>query len=197
LSFGSFRRQRFWTAEIIEKLRLVAQVFASALARKRASEALQLKNRYINTILEQAPIGFAVHTVDDGLGRFVSARFEEIYGVPPGTIDSYTTFFDKVWPHNPDFREQIRGRVTSDMTSGDPSRMHWENVPVWSADGEIRYITALNIPVLDQNLMVSTVRDVTARVRAQQALRKAKSDSEASSKDPLRASIGPPWKGKS
>ena len=79
--------------------------------RKQAEEALRQRNQYIETILEQAPIGFAVHTIDDGVVRFVSARFEEIYGVPRGTITSFDDFFDKVWPNDPCFREQIRRRV--------------------------------------------------------------------------------------
>jgi PAS domain S-box-containing protein len=138
-----------------------------------AEEALRQRNRYIETIFEEAPIGFAVHTVDDGVARFVSARFEEIYGVPRGAIDSHYTFFDKVWPYDPDLREQVRSRVVADMSSGDASRMHWENVPVQTADGKTRYINAMNIPVLDQNLMVSTVQDVTERIRAEVELKDA------------------------
>jgi PAS domain S-box-containing protein len=136
-----------------------------------AEEALRLRNQYIETILEQAPIGFAIHTINDGVGQFVSARFEEIYGVPRGTIDSHYTFFDKVWPDRPDLREEIRRRVVADMDSGDAPRMRWENIPVPLRSGETRYITAMNIPVLDQNLMVSTVQDVTERVRAEEDLR--------------------------
>jgi PAS domain S-box-containing protein len=139
--------------------------------RKRAEAELRHRNRYIETVLEESPIGFAVHTIDDGVARFVSARFEEIYCVPRGTIDSHYTFFDKVWPYDPDLREQIRDRVVADMTSGDASRMHWENVPVRSATGEIRYIAAMNIPVPEENVVVSTVQDVTEHVRAQEALR--------------------------
>ena len=141
--------------------------------RKRAEEALRQRNQYIETVLEQAPIGFAIHTIDDGVGQFVSARFEEIYGVRRGTIDSHYTFFDKVWPNHPDLREEIRRRVVADMASGDARRMCWENVPVPLRSGETRYITAMNIPVLDQNLMVSTVQDVTERVRAEEALRQS------------------------
>jgi PAS domain S-box-containing protein len=141
--------------------------------RKQAEAAMRQRNRYIETILEKSPIGFAIHTIDDGVGRFISARYEEIYGVPRGTIDSHYTFFDKVWPHDPDLREEIRRRVVADMESEDPSRMCWENVPVPTAIGETRYITAINIPLLDQNLMVSTVQDVTEQVRAQRALRES------------------------
>ena len=138
--------------------------------RKQAEATLRQRNRYIETILEESPIGFAIHTIDDGVGRFVSARYEEIYGVPRGTIDSHYTFFDKVWPFDPELREQIRRRVVADMASGDASRMHWEKIPVQAATGETRYINAMNIPVLEQNLMVSTVQDVTEQVRAQAAL---------------------------
>ncbi len=148
-------------------------------ARKRVEESLLQRNHYIETILEQAPIGFAIHTIDDGVGRFVSARYEEFYGVPKGTIDSHASFFDRVWPNHPELREEIRRRVVADMTSGDARRMCWENVPVPPRSGETRYITAMNIPVLDQNLMISTVQDVTARVRALEALRESESINRA------------------
>ena len=103
---------------------------ATSPSAQRAEEELRQRNRYIEAILERAPIGFAVHTIDDGVGRFVSARFEEIYGVARGTIDSHFTFFENVWPRDPVLRDEIRRRVVADMSSGDPARMQWENIPV-------------------------------------------------------------------
>jgi PAS domain S-box-containing protein len=152
--------------------RLIYAAARDVTEQKRAEEALRQRTRYIETVLEQAPIGFAVHAIDDGVARFVSARFEEIYGVQRGALDSHYTFFDKVWPNHPDLREEIRQRVVADMASGDARRMCWENIPVPLRSGETRYITAMNIPVLDQNLMVSTVQDVTEKVRAEEGLRK-------------------------
>src|SRR5207342_3503014 len=35
LSFGSLRRERTWPAELLERMRLLAEVFGNALARKR------------------------------------------------------------------------------------------------------------------------------------------------------------------
>ena len=141
--------------------------------RKTAEETLRKRNEYIETVLEQAPIGFEAHTIDDGVVGFVSARFEEIYKVPRGTVTSFNDFFEKVWSHDPVFQEEIRRRVMADVASGDPSRMHWDNVPIKLASGEIQYITAKNIPVPEQNLMVSTVQDVTERVQAEESLRRA------------------------
>jgi PAS domain S-box-containing protein len=137
---------------------------------KQLEEALRQRNQYIETVFEEAPIGFAVHGIDDGVGRFVSARYEEIYGVRRGTIKSHHTFFETVWPNHPELREEIQRRVVADMASGDASRMHWENVPIPLPSGETRYITAMNIPVPSQNLIVSTVQDVSKRVQAENAL---------------------------
>jgi transcriptional regulator with GAF, ATPase, and Fis domain len=41
LTFGTLRQERCWETEIVNRLRLVAQVFASALARKRGDEELR------------------------------------------------------------------------------------------------------------------------------------------------------------
>ena len=141
--------------------------------RKQAEEALRQRNQYIETILEKSPIGFAVYTIDDGVVRFVSARFEEIYRVPRGTITSYDNFFQEVWAHDPVFREELKRRVAADLASGDPGRLRYENLPVVLASGETRYITAVGIPIAGQNLMVSTVQDVTDRVRAEAELRRS------------------------
>lgn len=41
LSFGSVRRERTWPEELLERMGLLAQIFGSALARKRAQEELK------------------------------------------------------------------------------------------------------------------------------------------------------------
>ncbi len=140
--------------------------------RKRAEEALQKQNRFIQTILDHAPIGFAVNTINDGAFQYVNARFEEIYGVPRGALRSVENFFDLVYP-DPVYREELRARIMADIASGDPTRMCWEDVSFTARTGESKVVTAVNIPLLDQNLMVSTVMDVTRRKRGEEALRLA------------------------
>jgi PAS domain S-box-containing protein len=140
--------------------------------RVRADEALRARNRYIETILENSPIGFAVNTIRDGKTVFVASKFAEIYGVPPSRATSVEEFFEMVYP-DPVFREEIRARIMADMASGDPGRMHWENIPVTTAGGEKKFVTATNIPLPEQDLMVSTVQDVTAQHRAEEARRES------------------------
>ncbi len=92
--------------------------------------------------------------------------------MPHGSLQSVEEFFEKVYL-DPVFREQIRARIMADMASGDAARMRWEDLPITTAAGEKKFVTAINIPLLDQNLMVSTVQDVTTRHRAEGALRES------------------------
>ena len=137
--------------------------------RKRAEEELRKRNAFVESLLENAPIGFAVHTVDDGQPVFVGRNFEKIYGVAAGSVHDTAEFFEKVYL-DPVQREQMRQRIMADMASGDPARMRWENIPIRTQAGEDKVITAINIPVPEQNLMISTVQDVTEGHRAQLAL---------------------------
>ncbi|MDG4475635.1 ATP-binding protein [Thiovibrio frasassiensis] len=49
--------------------------------------------------------------------------------------------------------------------SGDPSRMQWEDVPIFRAGEETAYIVARNMSIPGQEMMISTVWDVTDRKR--------------------------------
>ena len=140
--------------------------------RKRAEEALRKQNRFTQTILDHAPIGFAVNSISDGAFQYVNAHFEEVYGVPRGALRSVENFFELVYP-DPVYREELRARIMADLASGDPTRMCWEDVPFTTRTGESKVVTAVNIPFPDQNLMVSTVMDVTHRKRAEAALRES------------------------
>ncbi|MHB8840005.1 MAG: PAS domain S-box protein, partial [Gemmatimonadaceae bacterium] len=136
-------------------------------ARRSAEEALKERNRFVEALLEHAPVGFAVNTISDGTPVFVSKKFEHIYGVAEGSITSVDDFFERVYP-DPVIREQMRSRIMADMMSGDIRRMHWDDVPLTLSNGERRYVNAMNIPLIEQDLMISTVQDVTARKRAEE-----------------------------
>ncbi len=138
---------------------------------KLAEEELKEKNEFIETILENAPIGFTVNKINDGQALLMSKNFYQIYGVDKGEIDSVESFFEKVY-RDPVFREEMKTRIINDMSSGDPARMRWEDIPITTKHGEKKYVTAINIPLVEQNLMVSTVQDTTQRKLAEIELEK-------------------------
>lgn len=138
--------------------------------RKRTEATLKEKNIFIQTILENLPIGIALNTIDQGQNIYSNKKFEEIYGWPSEDLTDIADFFQKVYPDEL-YRDELMTRVVADIQSGDPSRMHWENCVLTHQDGSKHFVNAVNIPLWEQNTMVSTVIDITERKRAEDLLR--------------------------
>lgn len=145
--------------------------------RKQMLKTLQDRNTYIETILENMPIGFALNTIDDGDVKYMNNLFEGIYGWPREVLTNISIFFEKVFPE-PEFREKMKTKIISDMESGDPERMRWNDLKIVTNTGEARYVYAFNIPLVDQNLMISTVQDTTKRKLAEDQIRHALREKE-------------------
>ncbi len=154
----------------------IAAVFCSLLAsiitRKRAEEELLERNEFIQTVMDNLPIGLAVHTIDDGVFQYMNHRFEQCYGISRELTPDVDAFWVQTF-HDPEFRERIRKRVVGDVSSGDPARMRWESVPITGAAGETRYVSAMNIPLAKRDLMILTVWDVTEHRALEDQLRQA------------------------
>jgi len=117
------------------------------------------------------PIGFALNTIDDSNVKYMNSRFEEIYGWSREILTNTSIFFDKVFP-DPEYREKMKTQIIADMQSGDPARMVWNDLKIVTSTGEVRYVLAYNIPLIHQNLMISTVQDTTKRKLAEDEVTK-------------------------
>jgi len=120
------------------------------------------KEQFIEQVMANLSIGISVNKVSTGEAIYMNNAFQNIYGWTKEDITSVETFFNKVYP-DPSYRQTIQDRVMNDINSGDINRMHWEGLEIVKKDGEKRYIDARNVPLLNQDLMVSTVVDVTDR----------------------------------
>lgn len=131
--------------------------------------ALKERNKFIETALENLPIGIAVNKIDEGTATLMNKKFSEIYGWTNEDILDITTFFEKIYPDEA-YRKEISERIMTDILSGDKSRMSWEGITITTKTGEKRIVNAKNIPIYEQNLMISTVVDVTDKVEAQKSV---------------------------
>ena len=131
-------------------------------SRKQTEQTLRERNHFIETVLEHLPIGLAVNYVDKGKAHYINPKFAEIYGWPPEELTDIASFFEKVYPDE-QYRKEITDRIMADISSGDPSRMHWEEIQITRKDGTKGLVDAKNIPIPDQNFMISTVQDVTEK----------------------------------
>jgi PAS domain S-box-containing protein len=153
---------------------------------KIKNEELLSRNTFIQTILENLPIGIALNEINSGEATYMNKKFQEIYGWSSDEITSIGSFFEKVYPDE-EYRNILLEWIMSDIQSGDPSRMHWENIMATHKDGTKRVINAVNIPLAEQNTMVSSVIDITDLHNIQRDLIAAKEKAEES--DRLKTSF--------
>ena len=143
------------------------------------NKELMERNSFIQTILDNLPIGIALNKIDEGTATYMNKKFQEIYGWSSDEIISIGSFFENVYP-DADYRNKLIGQIIADIQSGDPERMHWENIFVTQKDGGKRVVNAVNIPLMEQNTMVSTVIDITELHKTQNDLVAAKEKAEES-----------------
>lgn len=153
------------TGKIVAGIELVRDISV----RKRTEIDLTKRNAFIEAIMNNLPIGLAVHSVTDGKAIYMNSAFEEIYGWPKDVLVSVKEYFNHVYP-DPVYRREIQDRMMADISTGDPSRMRWDNIEITTMTGKKKLINAVNIPLFEQDMMISTVQDVTARKQSEKRL---------------------------
>lgn len=139
--------------------------------RKQAERELLERNAFIQTILDNLPIGIAVNSVASGVDfNYMNEKFLEFYRTTREALAKTDSFWGAVY-ENEKFREEIRQRVIDDTSSGDITRMQWDDIPIQRKGEETTYISARNIPIQRNELMVSVVWDTTHRREAEEAIR--------------------------
>lgn len=154
-------------------------VFRDITDRIEAERELLEKNIFIQTVLDNLPIGVALNKIDEGSALYFNSKFHEIYGWNEEVIRDIKSFFESVYPDE-EYRNEIASQIMADIASRDPERMHWENIEITTEIGEKKIVNAVNIPLYDQNTMVSTVIDITAQKKYEQELVIAKEKAEES-----------------
>jgi len=141
--------------------------------RRKAEDALRQSEAFTRAVMDNLPIGVAVNSVEPGVDFvYMNENFPRLYRTTREALARPDAFWEAVYEDGA-FREAIRARVLEDATSGDPGRMHWEDVPITREGQPTTYVSARNTPVPGQPLTISTVWDVTDRKRAEDALRES------------------------
>lgn len=134
--------------------------------RYQAEEELRKRNEFIDTVLDSLPIGLAVNKHDDGNIMYMNDKFADIYGWKRENLINQDNFYECIFPDKT-IREEMKIKMIEDINSGDPAKMRWENMTTITEGGEKRVLMAQKIPLLKQNLVISTVQDVTEYKRTE------------------------------
>jgi PAS domain S-box-containing protein len=140
-------------------------------SRKKMELDLKEKNNFIQTVLDYLPIGVALNNIVAKKILYLNRRLEEIYGWDASELKK-PEIFEKIFP-DADYRKEILKSINSDANPDKSGLKHWENISITRSDGSIAVINMVNIPITEQNIMVSVVMDVTVQTLAEKALKES------------------------
>ena len=104
LSFGAMRSEREWPDHLVDRLRVVADMLAGTLARRRSDDALRESEARLGLVAAAAGVG--VWELDLATGEYWGTpKALELYGLPEGVVVTRDTI---VALTHPDDRDRLR-----------------------------------------------------------------------------------------
>ncbi len=170
LSFNSILEKRVWPEEIVKRLRLVAEIFANALMRKKSEQTLHESEERLSLASDSARIGLWI--LDLNTRQFwTTAKALELFGLMPECTLDFDTFIKLV--HHED-RDQVLEAVNQALLSDRDALIEYRIV---KADNSIRWMSSrgrrqLNTTGKVERLMGVTL-DITERQNMEQKIQRA------------------------
>jgi len=160
VAFDTYRKPVTWTGELIDKLGLVAQVFANALFRKRAEETLAKKQSLIAEIEKIGKVGGWEIDIET-MKQTWTAEIYNIHEVAPTfepTVDKGIQFY------TPASRPVIERLVRRAIEHGEPFDAELEII---TARGRLRAVHAVGRADLKNRRVYGFFQDITERKHAE------------------------------
>jgi formate hydrogenlyase transcriptional activator len=167
LTFAVTRQERSWPETVVMGFKLIAQVFASTLARQRAEQALRESESRLSMATSAAGTGLWIMEADTG-HVWVTPKTRELFLFAPDEELNYESFFKVIHPED---RERVHQTVQQALRSGENFHCDYRIV---QPDGGIRWIVAHGQRHFrsagESDRLMGVSLDITARKLAEQAL---------------------------
>jgi PAS domain S-box-containing protein len=167
LAFNTLGSTRDWPERLVSRISLIAQVFANALARKRADEVLRESEERVRLAADSA--GAGLWSLDLATGVFwTSEKTLALLDLPPGEVVTLERLRRCVHPHD---WPTAQATIDEAVRSGQSGQVEYR---VIGRDDSVRWLSSRGRPQYSSNgrpdrLMGVTV-DITDRRQAEDAL---------------------------
>ncbi|MEJ2286090.1 MAG: sigma 54-interacting transcriptional regulator, partial [Desulfobacterales bacterium] len=135
----SVREERIWPVDLVQRMRLIAEVFTGALARRRSEESLRESEARLNLAATSAEAGLWILEISSG-HIWATEKTRELYGFAP---NQELNFEDFILIVDPGDRARIRRRVEQAVRT---QRDFREEYRIIHPDGAIRWMDARGRP---------------------------------------------------
>jgi PAS domain S-box-containing protein len=174
MSIGSHREEKQWSKELIQRLRLVGEVFANALMRLKGEGALREALNQIGhyqAIVDRSPaVAIRWKASEESLVEFVSDNIRQFGYEPEDFMSGRIRWANVVHPED---KPRIRAEVNQYLQNG--SVEFTQHYRLLTKSGEYRWIEDRSINVFDQSGKImhleGVLLDVTEAKLARDGLR--------------------------
>ncbi len=171
IGFDAVRNERAWTDELVSSLRIVGEIFANALERKRAERALQESEARLLQLAENINEVLWMESVDANRLIYVSPVYEKVWGRSRESLLAQPSVFIDYM--HPDDRERFKAHLGK-QRRGEISEMEYRII---RPDGSVRWIWDRGFPIRNGDGHVyrsaGISEDVTERKHAEEARRES------------------------
>jgi len=175
LTFAVMREEKSWPETVVMGFKLIAQVFANALARRQAEKDLRESEARLSLATIAAGAGLWIMEIDTGR-VWVSEKTRELFHFAPDEKLDYESFFKAIHPED---CERVNQAVQQALRSGETLLCDYRIV---LPDGNIRWIVARGQRDLrsagESDRFMGVSLDITERKRMEGQLRERLRDIE-------------------
>ena len=178
LTFDTLLEERDWPVELVQRLKLVAQVFSNALARKESERILRQSEARLNLAADSA--GTGLWELDFSTGRFwATKRALAIFGYAPEEVITMERFEQSVFPGDLTHVRQAIARSLENneqllieyRIQTDTDRMKWihsSGRPYFKPGGKPDRLMGVSIDITERKKMEETLRISEVNLRNNQ-----------------------------
>ena len=168
LTFAVMGEERDWPETVVTGFKLIAQVFANALARGQTEHALRESEAKLSVATNAAGAGLWIMEIETG-EVWGSEKTRELFHFAPDEKMNYERFFKVIHPED---RDLVRQEVQQALQSGENLLCDYRIV---LPDGSIRWIVARGQSHLGSagkpDRLMGVSIDITERKQAEEALK--------------------------